>query len=190
MTDLQLDEMLRGLDTHEPPKDVQRAVLAEVGVAPERVAELLGEPIRLRRPRRILWGVGAGLALAAGLLLALQSGPASVGDPEQLVARGAGGPGVTPFTVRVAVRRGETTERFAVGQVYHAGDTLIFRVTTMEATEVTLRRGSTTLYTGTVGPGDTDLPVAYQLESGEAAARFSVQAGDQVESIEIPAVAP
>jgi hypothetical protein len=186
VTDHELDALLGGLEVRTPSVALQRAILEQVGVEDRRIDEVVGQP---RRARRWPWAIGGALALAAAVILALRVAPEPTADLAQLMQRGVGDP-VTALSLRVAVRHGDTVERFAAGRVYHAGDTLIFRVSASETTEVTLRRGSSVLYTGRVGPGDTDLPVGYQLEAGEGPSRFTIEGGGSVEAIELPAVSP
>lgn len=147
-------------------------------------------PPRSKAPTARLWAAfGLAAALAASAALAVRSGTDRVADPSQLVARGAGE--VTQsLSLRVAVRRGATTERLAVGSAYSAGDTLIFRVSSSVAGPIVLRRDDEILYRGSIPAGDSDLPVGYTLEAGQGAARFVVEGGDVRDLVEIPRVAP
>ncbi len=219
MNDAELDRLLADLGGVEPPRALQARILAEVGVPPGRVAEVLGGPALVVAPRPDAaqqadvasgspgsWGggraprnappilrrwapVAAGVFALAAGLLLALPTPAERGDPAQLVPRGAG-ERVPELGLRVAVRRGDAVERLSAGRSYRSGDTLVFRVTTQVPMDVTLRRNDTVLFRGPVPAGDTDLPVGYALEAGEGPARFVVEGGGASDAIELPGVTP
>ena len=56
--------------------------------------------------------------------------------------------------------------------------------------ELALRRNGVALWTGTVPPGESDLPIGYTLEAGEAAAHFTLEGGALPADLYLPAVAP
>jgi hypothetical protein len=179
VTDAELDLKLQALGPVEPPRGVQARVLTAVGVSDARVAALIGpEPLPLRMPParpRWRWPVAvASLAMAAAALYAVVPSPPERAQPDALVPRGFGD--IRPsLGLRVAVRSSGQVERLRPGQAYQPGDTLLFRVSSSVPVDIVLRRGDAVLYRGAVPAGDTDLPVGYTLEAGEAAAPFVVE---------------
>lgn len=196
MTEAELDRQLAALPVYLPSADIQARILAEAGVSPSRIAEMvhLAPPVVVdlaQRPTiaRRVWPLALGaVALAAGLLLAI-SAPPERADPATLVPRGAGET-VPTLGLRVAVNRNGAMERLAAGRAYHAGDTLVFRVTTSAPVEITVRRDDAVLFRGSVPAGDTDLPIGYALEAGEGPARFVVEGGGASDAILLPPVLP
>jgi len=189
VTDAELDLQLRALGPIDPPRAVQARVLAAVGVPEARVVALLGPepvPLRARSPRR--WQVAvATFALAAAALYAVLPSPPERAAPDSLVPRGVGE--LQPsLGLRVAVRSGVQVERFRPGSTYKAGDTLLFRVSSSVPATITLRRGAVELYRGTVPAGDTDLPVGYTLEAGEAAMPFVVEGAGVEARFDMPEI--
>ncbi|MDP2315407.1 MAG: hypothetical protein Q8P41_21090 [Pseudomonadota bacterium] len=202
MTDAELEELYAGLPPVEPPRELQLRVLTEVGVSGARIAELTGPggmrllpappPAALpavAKPSsrwRLSVAVGA-LALAAAALLVVRTAPPEQADPDALVPRGDGE--VLPaLQLRVAVKQGDHTERLALGRSYGAGDTLLFRVSASAPMDLVLRREGVVLYKGRVPAGDTDLPVGYALEAGEAATHFVVEGGGTSAVVELAEV--
>ncbi len=207
MNEAELDRQLRLLVAVDPPHAVQRHVLESVGVSPNRIAELLGPaerpmpaedrgsrpspavPHRARAiPRRLAMAL-ASVALAAAALLTLRTAPPAVGDPAALVARG-NAERAPSLEVRVAVSRASGVERLRAGQAYSAGDTLVFRLSSSTACEVTLRREGELVFQGPVPAGDTDLPVGYTLEAGQGPARFVLEGAGVRSVFDLPGVQP
>lgn len=178
MNDTELDLQLRELGGIEPPELVVRRTVAAYQAERRRSA------VRTR-----VFAV-AGMGLMAAMSLFVVSGPPEKGDPATLVERGSGE--VLPSVdVKVAVRRaGGTVERFATNQRYAAGDTLMFRVTASTPTSLRLLREGALLWSGPVPAGESDLPLGYTLEAGEAPARFVVEGGAESVTVYLPAVAP
>lgn len=106
-----------------------------------------------------------------------------------LVQRGTGD-SLPALELKVAVRTGAGTVRFAPGERYHAGDTLHFRVLAAAPMTLTIRRNDSILWTGTVPAGESDLPVAYALDAGQPAAVFTVSGGPEELRVDVPAVLP
>jgi hypothetical protein len=199
VTDAELDRQLAALGGVEPPPELQRRILSEVGVPAERVAALVEAPRLLSLPRPAVapprlarrWRpfvLIGGLALAAASLLVVRA-PTPVADPAALVPRGSTDIAAT-LALRVAVRQGDRVERLAVGQPYRAGDTLLFRVSSPGPADIELRRGDIVLYRGAIPAGDTDLPVGYTLEAGEGPARFVVAVSGAEAAVDLPGVLP
>jgi hypothetical protein len=131
-----------------------------------------------------------GMAAMAALSLVVVA-PPEHGASSSLVERGAGGePGVA-VDLRVAVRRADgELSRFAAGERYAAGDTLMFRIDTPSALDVQLHRNGFLVWSGRAPGGAFDVPSGYTLESGEAEAVFTLAGGRQVVRIVVPAVSP
>jgi hypothetical protein len=64
----------------------------------------------------------------------------------------------------------------------------MFRVSLIQSANVSLSREGSVLWNGSLDAGEHDLPVGYQLEAGELAARFVVQAGPDTITVYLPAV--
>ena len=172
--------------------DAQFGALAPLDPAPVLIERTLGE---VRRERsRGAWRVRAVaatgmLAMAALTLLTLNAPPQS-GTAATMVERGVGGASpAIEMKVAVQMKQGETL-RCSTDRRYGAGDTLLFRVHAPAAMELALRRNGVALWTGTVPPGESDLPIGYTLEAGEAAAHFTLEGGALPADLYLPAVAP
>jgi hypothetical protein len=178
MTDAELDLQFAGLGGVEPPELVVHRTIAAV------------KADRQRSALRTRVFAAAGMMVMAALTLLVVSGPPEKGDPAQLVERGAG-PVLPAVELKVAVRHADgTVERFATNQRYAAGDTLMFRVAASAPATLRLVREGAVLWSGPVPAGETDLPVGYTLEPGEAPARFVVEGGAESLTLYLPAVAP
>lgn len=175
MTDPEFDTRFSSLGGIEPPDHVVRDTLR--AVAQERARARWG---------RISIFAGGGLALAAAAMIAVMA--PQVQHAPVLVTRGVGDV-IPSLDLRVAVKQGDQVSRFAAGEHYAAGATLVFRVSTSEAMDLVLSRDGATLWSGHVETGDTDLPVAYALEAGEGAATFAVSGAGARQEIHVEAVA-
>lgn len=174
MTDPEFDSRFSSLPPIDPPDRVVVATLQ--AIARERARSRWG---------RIAVVAGGAMAMAAALLIAVNV-PA-VGEPRSFTHRGIGD--VLPTVdLRVVVKSGEEVSRLATGASYHAGDTLLFRVSTSEAMDLTLRRNTAVIWTGHVEAGDHDLPIGYALEAGEGAATFTVEGGGVSQAVAVEAV--
>ncbi len=178
MTDEEFDARFGALGSIEPPARVVDKTLAAWRSERQRSA----------------WRTRAfavtGMVAMAALSLFVVSDPAERGDPALMVERGSGDT-LPTVVIKAAIRstRG-SVERFATNQRYAAGDTLMLRVQCSAPATVTLRREGVVLWSGSVPAGETDLPVSYAFEAGEAPARFTVEGGAQTQTVYVPAVMP
>lgn len=172
--------------------DAQFAALTRIDPAPALVERTLSE---VRRERaRGAWRVRAlaatGMLMMAALTLLTLNAPPESGAAATMVERGSGGSSpAIEMKVAVRVKQGETV-RFSTDRRYGAGDTLLFRVHAPAAMELSLRRNGVPVWTGSVPAGESDLPIGYTLEAGQAAAHFTLEGGTQPADLYLPAVAP
>ncbi len=175
--------------------DAFDAQFAELGAVEPR-PELSSRTLQAwRRERQVgAWRTRAvaiaGMLAMAALAFFVVDSPEPHGTSASMVERGSGD-SAPSVALKVVVRGlGGEVSRFAANQRYAAGNTLMFRVSTPAPAALTLRRNGVVVWSGEVGAGETDLPVGYTLEAGEAAAHFSVEGGAEALDVYVPAVAP
>lgn len=174
MNDDELDRRFRALREVEPPEALVRRTLARVEA--ERAAASRSPAARRRIPA---WTWAAAAVLAVGLGIAGLAPRPKAGDPATMVPKGLEpGPTLTALRLDAAIRRGDRVQRFAVGDGYAVGDTLLFRVTVDRPTSISLLRDHTVLWAGDVPAGATELPVGWTIEAGAPLGRFEVRAAD------------
>lgn len=174
MNDDELDRRFRALREVEPPEALARRTLARVEA--ERAAESRSTAANTRFPA---WAWAAAAALVVGLGIAGLAPHPEVGDPAMMVPKGVDpGPTRTALRLDAAIRQGDTVRRFAAGDGYAAGDTLLFRVTVDRPASLSLLRDGAVLWTGDVPAGSTELPVGWTIEAGAPLGRFEVRAAD------------
>lgn len=172
-SDEAFDAAFRGLGGIEPPEAVSTRTLMAVAAAREAEAGRRGVPTARPRIVRAWLGGFAGLAAAAAGAWVLLPPPTPIGDPATMVPRGVAEPAALVVDLKLAVRRTDgSVERYTDGMRYHAGDTLLFRVSLPRAVNVRLLRDDALLWSGDRPEGEGELPVGYALESGESAADF------------------
>lgn len=177
MTDEAFDRQFAALGGIEPSPLVQARTLAA------------WESTR-RRDAWTIRGIAAAgmLAMAAATLLVVDV-PDDSGVHPGMVQRGSGEADVR-VELTTFVKRGNSVERFAVGESYHVGDTLLFRVVAPRGMKLTLFRGESLVWSGQVPKGASELPVGYALEMGEPAAVFRIEGGTEPVSVSVPPVLP
>ncbi len=181
MTDAELDQLFRTeLPILEPGAALERQVLS-------RYSRMRAADLR-PAPPRWAWPVGIGAAaMAAGLVLALQPSVPEVGDPAEMVARGAGD-AVPTLVLELALK--EEGRRLRVGESLPVGTTLIFRISVDQPVDYKLYRQDQLIHQGHLEPGEKVLPIGYTLEAGEGPTVFRLQAGGQEVRVPVGGVQP
>ncbi len=177
MTDAEFDRRFTGMQAIEPTPLVVARTLFAWGAA----------------RRRDAWAVRAialtgMIAMAAATVLVVDV-PAPPAGHSSMVQRGSGDAAVR-VDLATFVRQGQSVERFAVGNGYHAGDTLLFRVAVAEPMTLSLYRDDALIWSGRVPAGESQLPLGYTLEAGQRAAVFRVAGGTTYVSVAVAPVLP
>ncbi len=186
-----LDARFGTLPVLAPPPGLAEAtlsaVMVEISADNEPVAPILSLDHARRRPRLPV-ALGAGLALAAGALLALLPPRHAPADPADLVERGVG-ERLPAVALKVAVLPPDgAPARLSREARYAEGDTLYFRASVDAQAWLTLvrvdARGATVFHQQALPPGEADLalaegPLAWRLEAGEGDALFAILASSQ-----------
>lgn len=167
-----------------PPSALSERTLAAVAADRKTEAHSQGGTVVSLPGRRRWWFAGAAAAIAAAVLLAVKP-PPRVGDPDQMVARGADVSFAPEVALKMAARRGPdgAPERLRADAIYSPGDAFFFRYNVNGDGALHLVRAAhgrvSVLDSRTVTAGEADLtadgkPLAWTSEPADGRAVFAL----------------